>query len=224
MRYLALATDYDGTIAQEGRVDAPTLAALERAKAAGLRLILVTGRVLPELEKVYSRLDLFDLAVLENGAVLFNPATQHTRRLADQPPNFADELHARGVSPISTGQVIVATYTRHEATVQEVIRALGLDVRMILNKGALMVLPAGVDKGTGLAAALAELGLAAEQVVGVGDAENDHALFAACGCGVAVGNALDELKAAAHVVTKGKRGAGVVELIDKMLVDELDVR
>jgi hydroxymethylpyrimidine pyrophosphatase-like HAD family hydrolase len=40
---LALATDYDGTLASQGMVDAATLAALERFKATGRRLILVTG-------------------------------------------------------------------------------------------------------------------------------------------------------------------------------------
>jgi hydroxymethylpyrimidine pyrophosphatase-like HAD family hydrolase len=49
MHYLALATDYDGTIADDGVVDKPTLTALERLGGSARRLILVTGRELTDL-------------------------------------------------------------------------------------------------------------------------------------------------------------------------------
>ena len=83
-----------------------------------------------------------------------------------------------------------------------------------------MVLPWGVKKATGLKAGLKELGLFPEQVVGVGDAENDHALLDFCGLGVAVANAVPALKEHADWVTQGARGAGVVELIDKLLRED----
>jgi HAD superfamily hydrolase (TIGR01484 family) len=76
MHYAALATDYDGTIAHDGVVDAPTIAALEKLKAAQRRLILVTGRELDDLARVCDRLDLFDRIVAENGALLYGPATR----------------------------------------------------------------------------------------------------------------------------------------------------
>ena len=60
----------------------------------------------------------------------------------------------------------------------EAIRDLGLELQVIFNKGAVMVLPSGVNKATGLDAALDELGLSPHNVVGVGDAENDHAFLA----------------------------------------------
>src|SRR6187397_2458707 len=82
MYFLALATDYDGTIAHHGRVDEPTLEALERFKKTGRRLILVTGRHLPDLKTVFPPMELFDLVVAENGALLYNPATQKERCLA----------------------------------------------------------------------------------------------------------------------------------------------
>ena len=59
----------------------------------------------------------------------------------------------------------------------DTIRDLGLELQVIFNKGAVMVLPAGVNKASGLAAALADLGLSPHNVVGVGDAENDHAFL-----------------------------------------------
>ncbi|MBY0458940.1 MAG: HAD-IIB family hydrolase [Gemmataceae bacterium] len=222
MRFHALATDYDGTIAHDGAVDADTLAALDRLKKSGRKLVLVTGRELPDLQSIFPRLDLFDSAVVENGAVIYNPQTKETRVLADPPPpKFAESLRARGVKPLSTGHVIVATFVPHENAVLNVIRELGLELQVIFNKGAVMVLPSGVNKATGLVAALAELGLSPHNCVGVGDAENDHAFLRLCECSAAVANALPAVKETADVVTSGQRGVGVAELIGMMLADDL---
>jgi hypothetical protein len=73
MRYSALATDYDGTLAHHGRVDEPTLAALGWIRATGRRLVLVTGRELDELLGIFPRIVLFDRVVAENGALLYRP-------------------------------------------------------------------------------------------------------------------------------------------------------
>jgi hydroxymethylpyrimidine pyrophosphatase-like HAD family hydrolase len=221
MRYLALAADYDGTLAHHGQVDAPTLAALQRVRASGRALLLVTGRQLDDLKKTFSHLDLFALVVAENGAVLYRPESREEITLGPPPPPvFLAMLRARGV-PFSAGRVVVATGEQHRHNVLDAIRALGLDLHVILNKGAVMVLPPNVDKATGLVAALNELKLSPANTVAVGDAENDHPLLAACGCGVAVANALPALKERAAFVTSGDHGAGVTELIDRLIADDL---
>src|SRR5262245_24348775 len=84
-----------------------------------------------------------------------------------------------------------------------------------------MVLPSGVNKATGLAAALKELGLSPHNAVAIGDAENDHALLSACECAAAVGNAVPALRGRADWVARGGAGASVVELIDGLLADDL---
>jgi len=217
MHILGLATDYDGTIAHDGAIDAAAQAALERFGASGRKLILVTGRELPDLRRVMSRLSLFDRVVAENGALLFDPATGREELLACAPPErFVAALRRRG-APLSVGRAIVATWEPHQRSASEAIDELGLDLQVILNKGAVMVLPAGVDKASGLAAALQRLGLRFEDVVGVGDAENDEPFMRACGFSVAVANALPMLKAQANFVTQGRHGAGVAELIDAVL-------
>ncbi|MBN9118772.1 MAG: HAD-IIB family hydrolase [Planctomycetes bacterium] len=222
MRFHALATDYDGTIAHNGKVDEATIAALERLRKSGRKLLLVSGRELPDLLTTFDRLDLFHLAVLENGATIYDPATKETRVLAEPPPaKFAETLRARGVWPLSVGHVIVATFEPHDKTVFDTIREFGLELQVIFNKGAVMVLPSGVNKATGLAAALAELGLSPHNAVGVGDAENDHAFLKVCECSAAVANALPAVKDTADVVTHGPRGEGVAELIDQMIANDL---
>jgi hydroxymethylpyrimidine pyrophosphatase-like HAD family hydrolase len=59
------------------------------------------------------------------------------------------------------------------------------------------------------------------QLVGVGDAENDHAFMSVCECSVAVGNALSSIKERADVVTPGEHGNGVVELVNQLIGDDL---
>jgi HAD superfamily hydrolase (TIGR01484 family) len=222
MRYLALACDYDGTLALDGSVDEPTLAALGRVRDSGRRLILVTGRELDDLQGVFPRLDLFERVVAENGALLYDPASQREKSLGEPPPEaFLRALRERGVEPLSVGRVIVATWHPHETTVLEAIRDVGLERQVIFNKGAVMVLPSGVNKASGLCAALQELHLSPHNVAGVGDAENDHAFLSVCECAVAVANALPMVKERADYVTSGDHGAGVVELIDKLLADDL---
>ena len=222
MRYLALACDYDGTIAHNGRVSDATLAALERLRASGRKLILVTGRELEELLGTFPGVQYFDSVVAENGALLYHPGSRLIQTLAESPPaNFIDALKNRNVAPLSVGHVIVATWKPHEIAVLETIRDLGLELQVIFNKDAVMILPAGVNKATGLAAALKDLELSAHEVVGVGDAENDHAFLTKCECGVAVANALPSVKERADLVMTGDHGRGVEQLIDRMIRDDL---
>lgn len=221
MRYFALACDYDGTLANEGIVAPSTLAALERLKASGRKLILVTGRQLDNLLEVFAELAIFDRVVADNGAVLYSPATRETKTLAEPPsPDFLSALGRRNV-PFSVGQVIVATVEPYDADVFEVIKERGLELQVIYNKGSVMVLPSGLNKSTGLAAALAELRLSEHNVVAVGDAENDHALLNLCELGVAVSNAIPQLKQRADLITTAAAGAGVEELISRLLYDDL---
>ena len=222
VRYVALASDYDGTLASQGRVDRDTVAALQRLAATGRTLVLVTGRQVDDLLGVFPELTLFDSVVAENGAILYRPVTRNTRVLAQPPPpRLVEELRRRGVQPLSLGRVVVATEQPNETTVLEVIRELGLELQVILNKGSVMVLPASVDKATGLTAALGELALSPANVVGIGDAENDQAFLEMCGFGIAVANALDAVKARADYVTRGRAGAGVREVIESLIADDL---
>ncbi len=222
MRYHALATDYDGTLTSDDRLSAPVIEALKRLRTSGRRVIMVTGRRLGDLLADCSHPQLFDLIVAENGAIVYSPHAREETRLGAPPSvRLVRELRDRGVEPLEIGQVIVATHAPHRATVQDVIWELGLEAQVIGNRGAVMVLPAGINKATGLAHALRELGLSRHEVVGVGDAENDHSFLRECECAVAVANASPALKEAADHVTQGETGPGVVELIDELVADDL---
>src|ERR1700730_8245420 len=166
MYFLGVATDYDGTIAHHGSVNAETVAALRRCKESGRRLILVTGRELPDLKKAFPEFKLFDRVVAENGALIYNPSTEEERVIAEAPPAiFVERLKERSVQPLSVGRSIVATWEPNQTTVLEIIRELGLELQIIFNKGAVMVLPPGMNKAAGLEAALRELELSPHNVV-----------------------------------------------------------
>lgn len=222
MRYHVLACDYDGTIAHHGKVDPATLAALTAVRNTGRRLVLVTGRELDDLSRTFSELDLFDRIVAENGGVLYTPGSREEKQLTDAPDeDFLRVLRERGVDPLSVGKTIVATWSPHERVVLDAIHELGLELHVIFNKGAVMVLPTGINKASGLTAALVDMKLSPHNAAGVGDAENDHAFLSLCECSVAVANALPALQRRADLVTKGDHGRGVAELCDLLIREDL---
>lgn len=221
MRYLALACDYDGTLATSGRVSEATLRDLQLVRASGRRVLLVTGRELEDLLAVFPAIDVCDIVVAENGGLLYRPSTREHKSLgAEPPPELIRELQARKV-PLSVGRSIVATWEPHESTALAVIRDLGLEWQVIFNKGAVMMLPSGVNKATGIAVALTELELSRHNTAGIGDAENDHAFLRFCECAAAVANALPMVKEQADVVMPGENGTGVGQLIRALLEDDL---
>lgn len=220
MRYRALATDYDGTLATHGKVDQETIRTLRLFAASGRDLIMVTGRELADLKRVFSQLSLFTRVVAENGALLYDPAENRETLLCEAVrETFVAALRRRGV-PVSAGRAVVATVQPHEEAVRQTIREMHLPLQVSLNKGSIMVLPEGVNKTTGLRKALIELGITEDVVVAIGDAENDIDFLEACGCGVAVANALPSVKLRAQLTTCGAHGAGVVEIMDQLLAND----
>jgi hydroxymethylpyrimidine pyrophosphatase-like HAD family hydrolase/GTPase SAR1 family protein len=221
MRYHVLATDYDGTIARDERVAPEVVEALKRLKASGRKLILVTGREIDQLKAIFPEHTLFDRVVAENGALIYRPDTMEERLLGERPPEaFIQELKKKGV-PISVGRVIVATWEPHQAVVLDAIKTTGLEYQVIFNKGAVMVLPPGINKAKGLHEALKDLCMAEHNTVAVGDAENDNSMLNSAECAVAVGNALPQVQAIADWTTGKRQGDGVMELIEALIKSDL---
>src|SRR2546423_3183411 len=128
MRWRILATDYDGTLAHEGVVASDTVSALHRFRAAGGRLLMVTGRELPDLQSVCSILDKFDWIVAENGALLYQPATGFSQLLCSRASaELAQKLAEAGARPLSIGRAIVATREPYETVAVKLIKELGFE-------------------------------------------------------------------------------------------------
>ena len=221
MIFKALACDFDGTLASEDRIGDAAHAALRQAREAALRLILVTGRTFFELTRVCECLDLFDAVIAENGAVLYFPGDAMIRDQGPAPPSrLLAELDRRAIS-YQLGRVIVGTARADEAAVREALAAAGVTRDLVYNRTALMLVPAGISKGTGVERVLRSLGLSFQDVLALGDAENDLALFDACGWGACPANAVPALRERAHWVFPGDNGAGVAAAITGPIIHGL---
>jgi hydroxymethylpyrimidine pyrophosphatase-like HAD family hydrolase len=222
MRYVALAAGFDGTLARDGVCDELCIEALRALAATGRKLILVTGRELRELLEIFPEVRIFDYVVAENGAVMHRPATRESEILAQAPPEILlQELRRRHVTPLSVGSSIVRTVQANEAEVSAALRKLQLDFQLVTNPGALMMLPAGVNKASGVWAALRELGVSRHNLVAIGDGENDLALFEFAEHAVAVQNADPLVKRVANRVTQGAHCEGFLELARDLIATDL---
>lgn len=222
MRYVVLATGFDGTLARDGHCDARSLSTLRALAASGRKLILVTSRQLREVLEAFPEAVLFDYLVAENGAVVHRPAARESEILAPAPSELlVRELRRREVAPVSVGSVTVTTNGEHRDALVDLIERLRLDCYVLDNGATVAVVPTGVNKATGVERVLEDLGLSAHNLVAVGDAENDMALFEIAEHGVAVANASSPLKHVADRVTRASYAEGFDELARELLESDL---
>jgi hydroxymethylpyrimidine pyrophosphatase-like HAD family hydrolase len=211
--FRAVAVDYDGTLTETSAPTEDVLGAVRAFREAGRQTILVTGRILAELRRDFPAVyEYFDAVVGENGGVLALPDGE--QRLLGSPVEreLEEGLRSAGV-PVRRGEILLATQASWAPTVAGEIARLGLECKIVRNRGELMILPPGVSKGSGVHKALAHLGISYHSTVSVGDAENDHSLLSACELGIAVGNAVPALQAHADIVLKDRDGAGVARFL-----------
>lgn len=215
-----LATDYDGTLARDGYVPPETWDLLRQARKAGFLLILVTGRVLDTFINEGPFSELFEVIVAEDGAVIYFPKKNTVRQpFGRLSPVITQRLEALHV-PLERGLSIVATRVPYDETIMNVLQDLNMGATVEYNNGAVMLLPPGATKGTGLTHALQELGYSPHNVIACGDAENDISLLRVAELAVAVPNALPKLKALADVVLPQDpqdRGTGINQLLRQLL-------
>jgi hydroxymethylpyrimidine pyrophosphatase-like HAD family hydrolase len=198
-----IALDYDGTIARDDTLHPEVRDAIANARGNGIVVLLVTGRILSDLQRVAGDLHFVDGVVAENGAVLHVPATGHTTNLAPPvPPLFVEELRRRGV-PCAAGASLVDADASVAQQLLEVIRALELPLVLAFNASRVMTLPQGVSKATGLQAMLTRMRLSARNALAIGDAENDHEMLRLAEVGVAVEWGSPRLRAEADIVLPG---------------------
>lgn len=214
-----IALDFDGTIARNDTLDPEVGRAIAEARARGIFVVLVTGRILSALERVLGDLQLVDAVVAENGAVMKFPASGYTAVLAPPPSEALLDALTRAAIPYQSGQCLVDTDACHAESVLGIIRSLELPLSLAFNRSRLMVMPQAISKATGLRRALAVLRLSPRNAVAVGDAENDHELLQSCELGVAVSWGSPGLKAAADRVLDGDGPRAVAGLIRELLAD-----
>jgi hydroxymethylpyrimidine pyrophosphatase-like HAD family hydrolase len=217
MKLSVVALDYDGTIADNGKVHDEIHAVVGELRHRGIAVVIVTGRRLCDLRAVAGDLRCVDAVIAENGAVFSVPGSGHSTTFGQSPPpRFFETLRQRGI-PFAQGECIVDTDARFAQPILEVIRDLELPLVLAFNRGRLMVLPQGISKATGLRDGLAMLRLSLHNTLGIGDAENDHELLRACELGAAVDWGSASLKATADVIIEGSGPADVANYLRREL-------
>ncbi|HLV02504.1 MAG TPA: HAD hydrolase family protein [Acidobacteriota bacterium] len=219
-----LACDLDGTLTLEHDVPARTFEVLRRAKEHGLVIILVTGRIIHSFNEQVPFFEICEAVVAEDGAVVFFPRTRSIAR----PFGRLNRRLVRRIEkldiPMEKGSAIIATREPHDQAILAVLKDAGGGATVEYNRGAVMVLPPGATKGTGLLYALRELGYSPRSVLACGDAENDRSLFEMSEMAVAVANAAPDIQRLADSVLERPNGAGVEELIQGLIQGRLPPR
>jgi len=220
--FRALAFDYDETLATAGAIRGPTEEALAAARDAGWRLVLVTGRPHEELLEVCPQVALFDMVIDENGALLHLPRGGAVEELAAPPDGrLRQELRRLG-APVIAGRIVTLTRQPHQKEVYEIIRRYDLALDVFVNRLAVMVVPRGISKASGLRAGLARLGVQPAETIAFGDDANDLEMFAVAGLRVAVANAIDAVKAAADIVLALSDGEGIADFLRNRVISAPD--
>ncbi len=216
MKFLALALDFDGTIAQNDVLDASVRKAIAELRARRIVVLLVTGRLLEDLRRVAGDLHFVDAVVAENGAVIEFPDSGYTAVLGQPTPaNLLAELQKEGIVH-TVGRSVIDADSAAAPRILALLQRLELPQVLIFNRSRVMVVPQGITKGTGLRAALTILRLSGHNTVAIGDAENDHELLRECEVGVAVGWGSEALKTSADYVLPGDGPAAVANYIREL--------
>ena len=210
------AFDFDGTIAEEGQVPLEIIEVFRQAHSRNHALFLVTGRLFRQAD-IEGILPYLTGIVWENGAVLEHlPTDQVSLPFGKLPDPLVKDLEQTGIEMI-TGMSIAATWAQHESLVKQISGQHNYCPTLDWNKLALMILPSGANKGSGLKRLLEQSNLSSYTLTAFGDGENDHSLLAIADTAVAVQDAVPSLQKVAHVVSKNPGPSGVVEILGGLL-------
>lgn len=211
----ALAVDFDRTLTDAQLRPAPeAIHALHRARRAGRKIVVVSGRTLAFLEREVG--EAADALVGENGCFLLHAG--RTRTLG--PEVDLTVLDTLGIA-IERGAVLASADLAHEKQLRDALASAGIDAHLVRNRDRVMALPRGVDKAAGVLAALDALGIPPERAAAAGDGENDLVMLEAVGYAIAVANAVPELKAIADHVTGDEGGVGLASWIEEQWLPAL---
>jgi hydroxymethylpyrimidine pyrophosphatase-like HAD family hydrolase len=212
-----IACDFDGTGAVDGHPAPELYAALAAARAQGIVTLLVTGRVLEDVQRACEELSPFDGVVAENGAIVQLCGLGRTIQIGEPPSeHFLGELRAQGI-PFHTGAVIVGTWEQHANKLLELVRRFGIDGQLIFNRAALMLVPSGINKAVGIRRALDAMGRSERNLIAFGDAENDIPMLVGAELGVAARGSVPAVSALADDSISQPGGAGVALYIRRLI-------
>jgi Cof subfamily protein (haloacid dehalogenase superfamily) len=274
--YRLLAIDIDGTLVNSrNELTSATLAALVRADAAGVRIVLATGRRYSQAIPLVEPLGLDLPLITASGALVKDPIDHRTLYQAQFQPRVLGDVLAcidrRGFSPVLCADTFAEGFDYYHEGVKDESRELteyfeanpdrgrcwpdlvtrppldafagfvmgsreemlGLEaivheempgqlqtnvLRSPRYRGFFMEFAeAGVTKWSAIQRLAATWGIGESAICAVGDDVNDIPMIQAAGLGVAMGNAIPEVKAAADRIAPGHDEDGLVRVVEWLL-------
>lgn len=237
--YKLIALDMDGTFLTEDKVvSRQNREAIEAAAAAGVTVMFATGRGIQNVMPYVEELGLQSPIVTVNGSEVWSaPGKLHDRSIMD--PALVSKLHAIALEhdtwywayavgqiynketwtgPIEEKEWLKFGYYYENSDVLRLIREKleGWDALEITNSHPFNIElnPKGVHKASGIRQVCGLLGIDMSQVIAMGDSLNDVSMIREAGLGVAMGNAQEEVKQLADVVTVSNEEHGVAKIIE----------
>jgi len=214
----AVAMDYDRTIADErkGFMISDDVKE-ELMRFVHFKRMLATGRRFDDIPD-RDVLRVFDVIVTENGTIMNTDGGRSKEILVKSERWGKIRSEITGIMNKSgmrvyTGDVVLAGYKDDALELATKIGEAGLgdEVEMEFNKEGLLIMPKGWNKGRGVREVMKRMGCT--RLLGIGDDLNDLSLLRASDVGVAVKNAVPELKAIADIICEYEDGYGVIEVL-----------
>lgn len=214
-----LITDLDRTLTgPDLKLDEHARRMLRELREAGIRVILATGRPLVHVVQLGLR-ELTDALVVENGAIVMDSSTRETHITGGDFRSQAERALGDLASRFSWNRVVGSGPRELATEAGARLNAMGMHFNLEFNEEHVMVLPAGVDKGTGALAALRLLGIRSRDVWAIGDGENDVPLFRIARESAAPAQATPGVSSQTTITLDGTYSEGFVEFARRMLRD-----
>jgi hydroxymethylpyrimidine pyrophosphatase-like HAD family hydrolase len=224
MRLRVLALDVDGTIDVEARFDEDLAAALREVRGAGLLTVLVSARMLADIEALIPAPDLFDAIVAESGCVVQMANGAPPTVLARGPDAaLVAELDRRNVAHRSG----LCTVEADAAAAPEVLAgllAVGSPHGITFDHDRLTILPQGVGKASGLSEVVWRLGASLHNAIAIGAGEDALPMLDLCEIGAAVAWGSNLLARSADQVVPGSGPTALAEYIRRLVATEVIVQ
>ena len=227
----AIAVDIDGTITDEKRqICISAIESLRKAEKSGIPTIIVTGNVVNYAYAAEVLIGCSGGLVAENGGVVFKEGENNnaTETMVDREfvtsaeNHLKDKLGDKFDKHTSHDNMYRLTETVFYKTIEkkELEDALNdfkyLNQLEIYDSGfALHITDKRVNKGTSLKYLCERNGINMENVMAIGDSQNDEDFLKQVGYKIAVGNAEEKLKEISTYTCKNLFGDGVAEAIEK---------
>lgn len=219
----AIALDVDGTITDSTRkICINSIKAINQVEEKGIPVIIVTGNILCSTKMISILLGTTGGMVAENGGVIKYGDEQRVlgnieecerayEYLKTKYPVKKVEFSDQRISEVAIGRNV------EEETVKSTLK--DFDVKIYDSKFAIHLTDPSVDKGSSLKVLATYLNVKTDEIMAIGDGENDVEFLQVAGLKVAVNNAARELKAMADYVTHKPYGDGVAEAVSKFILN-----